>query len=99
MTDGDRQKLRQYQQDHSSPVKLQQKVFTDIMFHFCRQGRENLREICTDWFEFNNDENGVEYVTMRDELDKNHPGYDNESQQARKYTPPTYGVVHIRDAT
>ena len=89
MTDGDRQKLRQYQQDHSSPVKLQQKVFTDIMFHFCRRGRENLREISTDWFEFKNDENGVEYVTMRDELDKNHRGCDNEGQQARMYATNT----------
>ena len=30
-----------YQQDCYTPVKLQQKVFTNMMLHFCRRGREN----------------------------------------------------------
>ena len=45
----------------------------------------NLHELV----EFNKDENGVEYVTMRDELDKNHRGCVNESQQARMYATGT----------
>ena len=85
ITKGDQEKLKIYQQDCSTPVKLQQKVFMDIMLHFCRRGRENLRDIRKDWFMFNTDENNVEYVTMRDELDKNHRGGDNTSQQARMY--------------
>ena len=55
------------------------------MFHFCRRGRENLRDIRVYWFTFNRDENNLEYVTMRDELDKNHRGDDNTSQQTRMY--------------
>ena len=85
LTEGDKEKLKAYQQDYSTPIKLQQKVFTDVMFHFCRRGRENLREIRADWFTFNRDENNLEYVTMRDELDKNHRGDDNTSQQTRMY--------------
>ena len=40
-TKWDQEKLKIYQQDCSTPVKLQQKVFTDMMLHFCRRGREN----------------------------------------------------------
>ena len=85
ITTGDQEKIKSYLQDCSTPVKLQHKVFMDIMLHFCRRGRENLREIRVDWFKFNQDENDVEYVTMRDELDKNHRGEDNSGQQARMY--------------
>ena len=82
---GDRGKLKMYQQDCSTPLKLQRKIFMDVMFHFCRRGRENIRSINKDWLVFHEDENNVEFVTMRDELDKNHRGEDNSSQQARMY--------------
>ena len=85
ITKGDQEKLKTYQQDCSTPIKLQQKVFMDVMLHFCRRVRENLRDIRSDWFIFQKDENDVEYVTMRDEVDKNHRAGDSTSQQSRMY--------------
>ena len=86
---GDREKLNIYMQNCSSPIRLQQKVFLDVMFHFCRRGHENLRAISKDSFVFQKNENNVEYVTMKDELDKNHRGNDITSQQARMYATGT----------
>lgn len=73
-----------------SPKRLQQKVFVDLMLHFCRRGRENLRELEKHWFEFASDENGDKYVSIRDEFNKNHrEGNNARSTQARMYKSKT----------
>lgn len=80
-------KLKTYcdQQANISPKGLQRKVFVDVMLHFCRRGRENLREIGKSWFQFHQDEAGNEYVTMSDELDKNHRATTSRASQGRMY--------------
>ena len=56
-----------------NPQGLQDKVLFDLMFLFGRRGREGLRELRKDSFEFAVDGEGMEYVTLAyNEHDKNH---------------------------
>lgn len=58
-----------------NPVGLQRKVYMEISLHFCRRGREGLRELRKDSFIVKSDENGREYVTLGyNEIEKNHQG-------------------------
>jgi integrase len=72
--------------DLNSPVGLQNKVFIDFMLYFCNRGRENLRTLKKEDFQFfgRNDER---YVQLRDHFTKNHRGdtNDDESQGGRLY--------------
>jgi integrase len=75
--------------DTDTPVGLQNKVFFELMFHICRRGRENLRQMTKTTFAVRTDSEGVKYVVqITDELDKNHRGntsdHDN-SGEGRMY--------------
>ena len=54
--------------DTSTPTGLQNKVWFEVMFYFCRHGQGNLRELQTDSFGFEYDASGRRYVS--DELTK-----------------------------
>ena len=53
-------------------IKLQNKVFFEVMLYFCRRGRQNLRQLKKADFSFNTDGTGARYVCKTtDELTKN----------------------------
>lgn len=56
-------------------------VFVDIMLHFGRRGRENLRDLQRDDFAVTRDGQGALYAhKLRDELTKNHQTDDTKSE-------------------
>lgn len=64
------------------PKSLQRKVFFDIMYYFCRRGRENLRQLTKFDFEIKVDKNNIEYaVKVNDELSKNHRECDENQER------------------
>lgn len=70
------------------PLGLQRKVYVEISLHFCRRGREGLRELRKDSFVLKHDENDREYVTIAyNELEKNHQGVSKHDigQEPRMY--------------
>ncbi|CAG2196909.1 unnamed protein product [Mytilus edulis] len=73
-----------------TPAGLLHKVWFDIMFHLCRRGRENLREMNKSTFAIQTDASGREYVFQaRDELDKNHrENSDSCITEGRMYAVP-----------
>ena len=65
----------------TSPKSLQRKVFFDIVYYFCRRGRENLRNLTKFDFSVEKNENGVEcIIKQRDELTKNHQAKDRNEE-------------------
>ena len=76
---------------------LQNKVFMDIMLHFCNRGRENLRDMLVSDFAVKTDENGVRYVEMQDKLTKNHRGKDDDDNatKARMYEVPNSSLCPV----
>lgn len=73
--------------DIDTPAGLQDKVFVDFMLYFCNRGRENLREIKTSDFIFNEND----YIELKDMKTKNHTGEirDGTSQGGRIYKTGT----------
>ncbi|KAK3096570.1 hypothetical protein FSP39_001389 [Pinctada imbricata] len=72
------------------PKSLQRKVWFDITLNFARRGRENLRQLKFDCFNFAQDENGCEYVEMAyNESTKNHQG-DNLKDRDFECRPRMY---------
>ena len=72
----------------SDPESLQYKVYVEVALHFCRRGREGLRELSKSSFCEKTDRNGKSYVTLTyNELEKNHQGLSNkdESEEPRMY--------------
>ena len=68
--------------DTNNPVTLQNKVFVEINMHFCRRGREGLRELNKDSFVKKSDSNGRTYIILRfNQLEKNHQGFDERDNQ------------------
>ena len=68
--------------DTNNPVTLQNKVFVEVNLHFCRRGREGLRELKKDSFVKKSDSNGRTYITLGfNELEKNHQGFDKRDYQ------------------
>ncbi|XP_021364170.1 uncharacterized protein LOC110457290 [Mizuhopecten yessoensis] len=68
--------------DHES---LQCKVFVDIMLHFGRRGRENIRDLKKSDFATTTDAEGWRYIYLtKDELTKNHQA-DTNTAQGRMY--------------
>ena len=58
--------------DTESPIGLQNKVWFEVMFFFCRRGQENLRDLTRDSFAVQVDASGRLYVfQVKDELTKN----------------------------
>ena len=68
--------------DTNNPVTLQNRVFVEVNLHFCRRGREGLRELNKDSFVKKSDSNGRMYITLGfNELEKNHQGFDKRDYQ------------------
>jgi hypothetical protein len=78
--------------DPDIPSGLLNKVMFEILFYFCRRGRENLRELKVSDFEISRDETGRQYVWKKtSEQTKNHTGItnENEGEGARMYETGT----------
>lgn len=67
--------------DMDDPLGLQNKVFLDIMLHFCNRGRENLREMKRDSFYLIEANNGKRSVVIKDTMTKNNREKDAELSQ------------------
>ncbi len=83
ISDGDLDKLQESGvMDPSTPEGLQNAVWFNIQFKFCRRGREGQRDLKkTDWV-FKIDDRGREYVTLKyNDHQKNHPGDNNTDQE------------------
>ena len=65
--------------DTNDPAGLQNKVFIDVMIYFCNRGRENLRSMTAEDFSLKTDEDGLRYITKRDQLTKNNREDQDES--------------------
>ena len=92
MSENDLQLLKEHlkSQKHT-PKGLQNKVTFDILFHFGRRGREGLRNMKRDSFEFVKDGEGREYARLAyNEHDKNHGETDNKAEETdkRMYAQP-----------
>ena len=71
--------------DCNTPAGLQNKVFVDLMTFFCNRGRENVRFLKPSDFTVATDEDGLRYVTKRDDLTKNRRENDDEAVGGRMY--------------
>ncbi|WAR13916.1 hypothetical protein MAR_004021 [Mya arenaria] len=73
----------------NTPCGLQNKVWFDIMYHFCRRGRANLREMKKTTFAVEVDSSGREYIRqIMDKADINHgidSAPDDTVGEARMY--------------
>ena len=71
--------------DLNNNIKLQQKVFVDIMLYFGRRGRENLHELTVNDFAATTDSDGKVYLYLtKDEQTKNHQ-MDPNTADGRMY--------------
>lgn len=69
---------------------LQKTVLFNIIYFFCRRGRQNIYKFTQDMFDVGYDPDGTEYVFQsKDELDKNH-GIDEvlPANDERMYEQP-----------
>ena len=65
-----------------TPATLQNKVFFELVFYFCRRGRQNLRELKPDDFAIKVNAKGQRYVIKTtDELTKNHRVDDCQAEE------------------
>ncbi len=65
----------------NTPATLQNKVFFEIIFYFCRRGRQNLRELKKDDFAIKVNGQGQRYVVKtKDALTKNHRVNDAKAE-------------------
>ena len=64
-----------------NPVGLQNKVFFELMLHFCRRGRENLRALKVSDFLIKNNSGTEMVIKATDELTKNHRDQDRAEEQ------------------
>ena len=87
LSEEDMSKLRVHLKSHmNTPKGLQEKVMFDVLYFFGRRGREGLRELKRDSFEFVEDGEGNEYAHLPfNEFDKNHCDVmDTESNETDK---------------
>ena len=83
----DLQKMAKYFESNlrENPKVMQQKVFVDLMLHFGRRGRENLRDLKQSDFAVSTDGEGELYLhSVQDEQTKNHQE-DLHRNQGRMY--------------
>ena len=74
--------------DLNDNVKLQEKVFVDVLLYFGRRGRENLYELKSTHLSATTDAEGLVYVYIKnDELTKNHQE-DTNTADGRMYSLP-----------
>lgn len=89
ISDSDLRQLYEYF-DPDTPNGLQEKVWFDIMYYFCRRGRENLHLMTKDTYAIGTDEKGRTFIYQKtEEMNKNHR-YDSTdpTTQARMYSNP-----------
>ena len=85
--EADLQKTAEYfkRNINESPKCLQQKKIMDIVIHFARRGRENIRKLKIADLAVTTDSDGCLYVyQISDELTKNHQS-DTDAKDARMY--------------
>lgn len=59
--------------NNPNPRLLQKAVLFNIIYYFCRRGRQNIYEFTQDMFEIGTDPDGTQYIFQAiDEMDKNH---------------------------
>ena len=68
--------------DLDDSQQLQDKVFMDVMLHFCNRGRECLRDMTRDSFEFHEEGGtGRRYISRKDTLTQNNREDQMEKRQ------------------
>ena len=88
----DMERIAEYfDHDHMNnpdPRKLQQTVIFNIIYYFCRRGRENLYEMKLNTFEIVTEPDGTQYLIQAvDEMDKNHGIADTKkNKEGRMYS-------------
>jgi len=68
-------------------------VFVDIMIHFARRGRENLRDLTRSHFAAAVDGSGTRYIYLGDEKTKNHQDDDGGAEGRMLMTVNVLKVV------
>lgn len=59
--------------NYPDPKKIQQCVLFNIIYYFCRRGRQNIYEFTVETFQMGTDPDGTRYIYQAiDESDKNH---------------------------
>ncbi|XP_070573869.1 uncharacterized protein KIAA1958-like [Ptychodera flava] len=84
-----------------TPQALLRKVWFDIMVHFCRRGREGLRDMTKSSLVFEHDDIGAEFVRMAyNEKNKIHQGTlnprDDVAEEKRMYAQPGSAKCPVR---
>ena len=91
ITEIDLERIAEYfAHDHMNdvnPKKLQQQVIFNIIYFFCRRGRENLYDMMQNTFTILTEPDGKQIVVQNiDEADKNHgPQDDTPTNEGRMY--------------
>lgn len=88
---GDQEKLFRYF-DQSSPVKLQQEIWYNLIYYFGNRGREGIRELSKDDVSFTMDSDGKEYCFLNKTLSQKNvkssltkPSDFDNTKQSRMY--------------
>ena len=63
-----------------TPESLLQTAWFNIMLHFGKRGRENMREMTADDIQIHKSSCGLEYITLVERATKNHQGGPNSSE-------------------
>ena len=63
-----------------TPESLLQTAWFNIMLHFGKRGRENMREMTAEDIQIYNSSSGLEYITLVERTTKNHQGGLNSSE-------------------
>ena len=63
-----------------TPESLMQTAWFNIMLHFGKRGRENMREMTAEDIQFHKSSSGLEYITLVERATKNHQGGLNSSE-------------------
>lgn len=73
-----------------NPRTLQQNVLFNIIYFFCRRGRQNIHAFTQAHFEIGHDPDGTEFVFQAiDEQDKNHDiDVSDPAHEGRMYAQP-----------
>lgn len=76
--------------NNPDPKKVQQCVLFNIIYYFCRRGRQNIYDFKIDTFQIDCDPDGTHFVFQAiDEQDKNHGIYDDQpANDGRMYKQP-----------
>jgi hypothetical protein len=86
--------------DYNSPVRLQWKVWILLQMQFAKRGNENSHGMKKTDLIFNVSDKGEEYITLRDNITKNHRGSELSSSYggalfANSHTNCPVGIVRL----